>query len=313
MRRKFPLRHALISALLDVDVKGIRKIAHHLPGLLIPKPRGVVTMRTLYGFWLLIDPVKDEGVERSIYYTGTYEKGTLAVMKRLLRKGDTFVDVGANIGLMSLFASALVGDEGRVQAFEPNPETAGILRENIRINKMSNIEVSEFAVGKTPGKARIYDRWDSNRGSASLIKPDWDSNSYEISMTTLTEFFSEGQEGKEGKEIHLIKLDIEGYELDALEGALDILQRVDPPMLIVECSKTRENTNGSGTQQLFKFIRKLDCYRIFTGRKDKSRVSRLKEVMDHGGLREHDNIYCFTSNHLSALPKHLFKPSLNAN
>ncbi len=113
MKRNFFIRHALVSSLLEIDVRGIRRIAHHLPRLLIPEPQGICIMKTRYGFCLQIDPVRDQGVERSIYYTGTYEKGSLAIMKRLLRKGDSFVDVGANIGLMSLYASQLVGASGK--------------------------------------------------------------------------------------------------------------------------------------------------------------------------------------------------------
>ncbi len=131
MIKNYTTRHKLISSLLEIDVKGIRRVAHHLPRFLIPAPKGVCTMKTNYGFYLQIDPVKDQGVERSIYYTGTYEKGSLAVLKQLLRKGDSFADVGANIGLMSLYASQLVGTKGKVWAFEPNPETARILKENV--------------------------------------------------------------------------------------------------------------------------------------------------------------------------------------
>ena len=311
MRRKFPIRHALISALMDLDMKGFRWIAHRLPGFLIPKPTGPGIMRTLYGFWLQLDPVRDEGIERTIYYTGTYEKGTLAILKELLRPGDIFVDVGANIGLMSIFASRIVGEEGRVYAFEPNPETTRILRENIELNHCSNIKVSEYAIGKSPGKARIYDSWESNRGSATLVQPERMTESHEVQVTTLSEYFLSG--GDNPGEIRVVKLDIEGFELEALQGAGEILIAHDSPILVVECSDTRENSRGGGTQQLFEFISRLERYRIFTGRNDKSRVSRLTEVMEHGDLREHDNIYCFTSTQLSALPKRLFKPMLKAH
>jgi len=227
MKQKFPLRHALISAFLEIDIRGFRRIAHHLPKLLIPSPKEDCVMLTRYGFYLYIDPVKDKGVERSIYYTGTYEKGALAIMKQILREGDVFADVGANIGLMSIYAAQLVGTSGRVLAFEPNPETATILEENIRLNELSNTESIRYAVGKTPDKALIYERWDSNRGSASLIKPEEKAESHEIEIITLSEFFS--TDLKTGKLPRLIKLDIEGFELEALEGARELLNSAAPP------------------------------------------------------------------------------------
>lgn len=261
-------------------------------------------MRTRYGFWLQIDPVKDKGVERSIYYTGTYEKGALAIMKQLLRKGDLFVDVGANIGLMSIYASELVGNTGQVRAFEPNPETAGILEENISLNKIDNIESFRFAVGKSPGKALIYDRWDSNRGSASLIKPEEDAESHEVEIIKLSEFFR--KDIINGKLPRLIKLDIEGFELEALEGALDLLNSPHPPMLMVECSENRENTFGNTTDPLYDFLRGLAQYKIFKGKKEKSRVSKLVEVQHMDELPVHDNIFCLTDMHIQELPKIIF-------
>ncbi len=305
MKRNFFLRHALVSSLLEIDLKGFRWIAHHLPRLLIPRPKGICTMKTRYGFWLKIDPVKDQGVERSIYYTGTYEKGSLAIMRHILGHGDMFVDVGANIGLMSLYASQLVGSEGKVVAFEPNPDTARILVENIGLNKVSNIEHSGYAVGKSPGKAQIYDRWDFNRGSASLIKPEQVTGSHEIEVTTLSKFFK--KEIKEGAPLpRLVKLDIEGFELEALEGALDLLNSKHPPMLIVECSEKRENTFGGAADPLYKFLVKLGHYRIFRGKKDKSRVSKLVEVQSIKDLPTHDNIYCFTEDHIQQISPRAF-------
>ena len=59
--KKYTLRHTLISFLQDIDIKGIRKIAHFLPELLLPKPRAPLILKTLHGFYLEIDPVKDAG------------------------------------------------------------------------------------------------------------------------------------------------------------------------------------------------------------------------------------------------------------
>ena len=303
----------LISTLLDWDVRGIRALAHRLPGWLLPKPEEACIIRTGYAFWLQIDPVKDDGVERSLYYTGTYEKGVLAIMAKVLGAGDHFVDVGANIGLMSIYASLLVGDEGRVTAFEPNPETAAILEENIALNECPNIKVSRMAMGSKAGKAVIYDNWDSNRGSASLVKPEQEAGSHEIQVGTLSEFFTTSSEenaanrvGFPGRKNTLIKLDIEGYELEALKGAGDILNADRPPMLVVECSETRENEGGYTPTDLYNFLTSAGRYRIFTGRKDKSRVSRLVEITSPEDLPMHDNIWCFTPDHIRQLDSRIF-------
>jgi len=151
-----------------------------------------------------IDPTKDNGIERSLYYTGTYEKGSLDVLKNVLKKGYVFIDVGANIGMMSVFASEVVGDSGKVIAFEPNPVTRTILTENIEKNGLSNVIVSEFAIGAKEETTVIYDRWDANRGCATLIKPDFETDSYDIKVTTLSGFLEDNTNPD------MIKIDVKG-------------------------------------------------------------------------------------------------------
>jgi FkbM family methyltransferase len=249
-------------------------------------------------------------------------------MRNLLSPGDIFVDVGANIGLMSVYASGLVADEGSVFAFEPNPETARILHDNIDLNSCTNIEVSEYAVGKKPGKAMIYDNWDSNRGSASMIPPEGQAEeevptktgSYEVEIVALSDFFRGRPELKEEKQIshkerwtagrvrkaQIIKFDIEGYELEALEGARDLLYSEHPPILVVECSVARENTSGFTTDALWDFFTEMNRYTLFRGKKDKSRVSKLVKVKKREELPSHDNIYCFAKTHFAWVPSRIF-------
>lgn len=297
---KFTLRHRFISSLQDIDIRGIRKIAYYLPKILIPKPKNSLIIKTLYGFKLKIDPIYDNGVEESIYYTGTYEKGTLHVLKKILNKGDLFIDVGANIGLMSIYASSLVSDTGRVVAFEPNPTTMEILKSNIEMNDIANIETSDYAIGNSEQASKIYERRDLNRGCASLIETENEAEIYDIQIIPLSNYFAT-QEC-----IALIKIDIEGYELEALEGAKDILLGKAPPKLIVECSEMRENTHGFRTDDLYKFLIGLKQYRLFKSKSGKGKVSRLMEILKQSEMPQHDNIYCFTNHHLEAIPGIIF-------
>ncbi len=298
--KSFRLRHKLISSLRDVDIRGVRKLAHHLPKILIPNPGGAITIRTLYGFPMIIDPVRDHGVEESIYYTGTYEKGTLFIINKILNEGDLFVDVGANIGLIYLFASLIVGNTGRVIAFEPGRETMAILKQNIELNNIQNIETSDCAVGSRRGHGKIYESSDMNRGGASLIKPSSQSVGQEVTITTLSAFL------KDEPRVALIKVDIEGYELEALRGAHEILAGEPSPMLIIECSELRDNLNGVGTGALYDYLMSLGNYRLFKSRIDKSKVSRLVEIHHRSELPAHDNIYCFTGRHLETIPRKIF-------
>lgn len=299
----FKFRHRILSILTDINIIGIRAIVNHLPKILIPKPVKIVTIETIYGFRMEIDPVKDVAVERSLYYTGTYEKGTLFIMKNVLFEGHVFVDVGANIGLMSIFASQIVGNSGRVFAFEPNPNTNNILQRNIELNNISNIEISKYAIGNVKKTGKIYDNWYSGRGSSSLIQPNQLSESYDIDVVTLSEFFNGGQQV-----VNLIKFDIEGYELPALQGAKDLIEKTGA-ILIIESSDMRENFKNSNRDDIFNFVKELKKYRLFKLTGSKNRVSRLEEIFKANKMPQHDNIFCFTQEHIERVPGRIFKTS----
>lgn len=286
--RNFKKRHQFISFLQDYNIVGLRFFSQRiLPKLLIPRAKKTVVIETLYDFKLIVNPVLDNGVERSIYYTGTYEKGTLDFMKKYLKPGDTFVDVGANIGLMSLFASTCVASNGKVLAFEPNPETNRILNENIKINSFEKIEVFDSAIGSITEERKIYDQFDKNRGSASLLKPNSSSAGYDVSVNPLSSFISKDEI------IKMIKIDVEGFELEVLNGASEILSGTTPPILIVECSEDRENSTDQVTVKMFDFISSINDYELYKMSGSKSRASSFIKIQSHREMPKHDNVFCF--------------------
>jgi len=208
--------------------------------LLAPRPRGSTIIHTYYGFDIFVDPVTDKGLEREIYYYGTYEAGTLYVMRRYLREGDTFIDVGANIGFISLFASQLVGASGAVYSFEPASETFEILKRNVRMNNIDNIRVYNFALGSTRGSLLIYNNLAISRGSASLIPYQDNSDGRQVFVQTLDEFVTVN----EIFNIKMVKIDVEGWELEVLKGAKHLLGRFDSPIICIEYSNLYPIQNG---------------------------------------------------------------------
>jgi len=287
--RYFPIRHRLISFVRDIDVKGIRKLSVLLPKFLLkdPKHSGEYILKTNHGFLISINPSIDNGVELSLHETGTYEKGILSFLKSVLKPGDCFVDVGANIGLMSMFTAQCVGPSGKILAFEAHPLTSEILRKNILLNGYQNIVVLNYALGSTEGKAKIYDNWQVNRGGASLVVKSEGSDSHEINVQRLDSVWQENLIPK------VMKIDVEGFELEVLKGAAATIEKYHP-VLIVELSENRSNTFDS-TIELIDFIKTLGNYKIFKLKGGKERKSALIEITSNDQLPSHDNVICISS------------------
>lgn len=282
--RKYLIAHKLISFLRDKDIRGIRRLSVGLPRILLPNPKkvGPHILRTIHGFSLKIDPSRDSGVELSLFQTGTYEKGTLHLIEELLKPGDCFVDVGANIGLMSVFASQCVGQTGKVIAFEAHPQTYDLLKYNIELNKAANIEPYAFALGDAQSTAVIYDNWDINRGGASLVIRNEGSQGHEVEVRTLDELLPD-------VDPKLIKVDVEGFELQVLKGARNIIAAARPA-LIVEFSALRDNRYDNF--ELIDFIESFGFYGLYKLAGTKERKSELVKITSREALPEHDNVVC---------------------
>lgn len=137
-------------------------------------------------------------------------------LRAWLRPGDTCVDVGANIGALALHAAALVGDAGRVTAIEAHPRTFGFLRDNVALNRRRNVTLLNFAVGDRHGTLRFSDvKSDEKNGVV-------EAGGLELQVRTLDELLA----GSPGP-IRLLKLDVEGFELNVLRGAGAVLARTE--------------------------------------------------------------------------------------
>ena len=281
---KFPLRHKLISCVRDIDVKGFRKLSVLLPNWFLPNPKNVGEhiIKTIYGFKLIIDPSIDNGVELSLFQTGTYEKGILSFIENNYSGGGCFIDVGANIGLMSVF-TAYKFPKAKIVAFEAQPDTFALLQENIAINNSVSIDARHCALGNENGTVSIYDNWQVNRGGASIVVKDTNSNAHVVEMQTLDDAIGDTF-------TEMIKIDVEGFELEVLKGAQQTIRK-NLPVIIVEVSVKRVNKHAS-SGEIFEFIKGQGNYRIYKLSGGKERRSKLIEVVSIEDLPEHDNIIC---------------------
>ncbi len=188
--------------------------------------RGVTREVRFHGIKLVLH--LDDWIQQNIFFLGSYEPAELKVLEKLLPPKGTFMDIGANMGLYSLLASRTAGPEGTVYCFEPLEKNYKMLKNNIAINRLSNIHSEKLAIGeKNKTTTLYYDDQEKNQGMATTryIK---DAYREEITMVSLDEYVNNHAISR----IHLIKIDIEGSEYAALLGMRNTLSAHRPAIII---------------------------------------------------------------------------------
>jgi len=162
-------------------------------------------------------------------YLGLTEYDDMMFTLRYLRPGDTFVDVGANIGFYS-FLAASVNGAAPVLAYEPHPTASERLRENIAINSFDNVRVRQVAVGDIPDEGRLStDLMDQNRLESTH---ESFQNAVVVPIVTLDADLTE--QGVDLATIRLVKIDTEGFEAKVIAGAQSLLDADPGPVWLVE-------------------------------------------------------------------------------
>ena len=158
----------------------------------------------------------------------SFEPGLCALLEQL--RGGTVLDVGANIGFITVRAARAVGSQGRVIAIEPHPERFHYLERNIALNDLTNVTCVQCAIGAEKGRLTLFDV-DPTLGPRPLdvsIQPGRGTE-FEVPMRTLDELLDELGNPPD---ISLVKIDVEGYESDVLAGMPRLLST--RPRLVVE-------------------------------------------------------------------------------
>ncbi|MCB9655209.1 MAG: FkbM family methyltransferase [Deltaproteobacteria bacterium] len=149
---------------------------------------------------------------------------------RLARDARSTLDIGANTGLFALIAAA-VGRGSRVHAFEPVPRIAQLCRTNFGLNPTLSLSLHEVAVGAEDGVAELFDPGGDHAYSASLdpgFLPRDDRTSYPVSVVSIDSFVERAALDT----VDLVKLDVEGFECEALEGMKQTISRWTPTLVV---------------------------------------------------------------------------------
>ena len=174
------------------------------------------------------------GISSLLY--GTFELAELNFVNRYLRPGDKAMDVGANVGIFSVVMGATVGSQGQVFAFEPVPANVLRLEKNLRKNGLGNVQIFPVALGASDGQMNLRMATDPAYPSLREVQGGFGSGAdVPIEVRTLDGIWKELGSPK----IALVKIDVEGAEMDVLHGASGFLTACRP-MLLVEANSVRE-------------------------------------------------------------------------
>ncbi len=217
----------------------------------------------------------------STLYLGLYSTRLVNVLLKHLKKGDIFIDVGAHIGYITAIGAGIVGKQGQVHSFEPVPVYFEKLLELSRLNKDYQIFVNNFALGETLGTSNI-DLNKKVKGWNTIVPGFMDITGIEetikINVKRLDDYIFE----KNIKNISLIKIDVEGFELPVLKGLTRYFEtnKEKLPRIIVEIAPNAYPLLGYTLDDLENFMKKYSYYAFSLDEIAKIDVTKIKRTID---------------------------------
>ncbi|WP_395377341.1 FkbM family methyltransferase [Marinicella sp. W31] len=190
----------------------------------------------------------------SIISHGVYEKGVAWAIEKYLKPGHTMVDIGANIGFFTLLGNHIVGPQGKVYSLEPNPDIFDLMQSSVHVNafrpRSERLNVAAF---NQEGILQLT--WSpAKHGGGRLITHDkikHDEKTAEVPTKTLDSLIK-----SEDLPVDVIKIDTEGSEFYALQGAQEVLDKSPHCVIITEWNPKFLKARGSSVDEAIDFIAK---------------------------------------------------------
>jgi FkbM family methyltransferase len=220
--------------------------------------------------------------ERQTYFLGRYyELGTQGFLMACIRPGDTLVDVGGNIGMMTLLGARLVGDAGCVHTFEPNPHEGARIRRTLEDNDIKNVTLHPVGLSDAPDKLTLS-IITKHSGMGTLAQPK--ENEAKLVSATYTVDVVRGDDDLPAdlKAPVTMKVDIEGFECRALRGLSGTLAKYRPAV-VTEVHGEYLQRAGATVKELFELMlgQGYQAYDVSLRRKWGSPKLSLKSIDKH--------------------------------
>lgn len=233
----------------------------------------------------LTGAIEDYGFLKALA-AGEREPYTCKLIAQRATPGALVVDVGAHLGHYSLIAGRGVGNSGKVLAFEPHPRNLKYLRQNIQDNDLSDhVVVVSQAISAQRGSATFYvDEFESD--TSGLHQSSADSLPMQIETAPLSAHLPDGQLPS------LIKVDVEGAELEVLSGMENIIENAkkagSPFALVIECNDAALTLAGASAELLVQRLKKFGLKLFLID----ERESQLIPLQEGAQVKECQNLFC---------------------
>jgi FkbM family methyltransferase len=243
----------------------------------------ILTFGKLHGYKMELDLSDD--LERATFFVGRYyDLENQLILDALLKPGDTFLDIGANIGMATLHGARRVGKAGRVIAFEPQPGCYDKIKRNIELNGIDHVQCHNVALGELNTELRL-----KVLGGGTILacfcRDDHDVKAREEIPVPVRR----GDELVHGQIVGdlVIKIDVEGYELFALRGLSETIETYHPP-IISEANARHLRRAGTDEHEYFDFLNALgyQAYQILSRKrapfgKQSFRLLPIRQLSEH--------------------------------
>lgn len=245
------------------------------------KPCVVNVRHATRSFFIKLDP-QNGAVDRYIYIHKNWEPDIAAVVVRELKLGEVFLDVGANIGYFSLLAAQIVGKTGKVIAFEPMERLFLQIQDSVEINKYDTVEVANYACGDKQMVTTLHIP-QHNLGGSSLVKHIDSVQTESVNVTTIDHYT------RDLSHVDVIKIDVEGFEYEALRGAVRCIEKHVPKIILEFNPSAYAAISVNRAEDLLVFLKERH-YRIYDI--DGARtVHDIHQFLTETGMRQ-KNLFC---------------------
>jgi FkbM family methyltransferase len=168
----------------------------------------------------------DHGISRELSVYQTHEPLATQLVKQFLKPGMNVVDIGGNLGYYALLEAQMVGDAGRVIAIEPVAANFAQLSKNVEANGYRNIYLHNVAIGTSNGTVPMYLSKKSNWHSLHPVP--WETREITVRVSTLDALLAQ----HELHSVDLIRMDLEGYEVEVIRGMAETIKNYSPRLLV---------------------------------------------------------------------------------